>query len=242
MRIQYVSDIHLEFGPFELPKTDADVVVAAGDIGAGTNGLSWLGFTDCPVIYVAGNHEYYGGDLVYTLSRLRSEALHTHVSFLENDSVVIGNVRFLGTTLWTDFGGANAEMMEFAALSMNDYYCIRCDDKPLTAEHTLRLNEEARQWLEETLNEPFSGKTVVVTHHAPSYQSWHGAPDSPIKDSYCSDFVDLVGRYPIDLWIHGHIHCVSDYTCNGVRIVCNPRGYTGYQIVEHFDAARTIDI
>ncbi len=242
MRIQYVSDIHLEFGPFELPKTDADVIVAAGDIGVGTFGLSWLDLIDGPVIYVAGNHEYYGGDVVHTLSRLRLAAEQTRVNFLENDSVVIGDVRFVGTTFWTDLGGSDPALMDFAALSMNDYYCIRCEDKPLTPDHTLKLNGEAKQWLEETLDEPFPGKTVVVTHHAPTHESWHGAPDSPIKESYCNDLVALIGRYSIDLWIHGHIHYVSDYSCNGVRVVCNPRGYTGYQKVDRFDPARTVDI
>jgi Icc-related predicted phosphoesterase len=103
MKLHILSDLHTEFADFDLPETDADVVVLAGDVGVGTGGLEWLlkQRLDKPVIYVPGNHEFYGHDIAL-MEQLRSSA-PPDVHVLDNQSVVIEDVRFLGSILWTDF-------------------------------------------------------------------------------------------------------------------------------------------
>ncbi len=240
MVIQYFSDIHLEFGGFEIPNTDADFVIAAGDISTGTEGLEWLKKFEKPVIYIAGNHEYYEGDLVHTREAIRAAALNTSVHFLDNESIKLNGVRFLGSTLWSDFNHGNAELMAHAKEGMNDYAQIRYDGEPLTPQHTLEAHRAAREWLDRELQVPFDGKTVVVTHHAPAYESWKQYAPEFYSHSYCSDMKALLDRYNIELWVHGHVHTVSDYVHNNVHIVCNPRGYTGFQNIAGFDAKKTI--
>jgi hypothetical protein len=104
MRLRVFSDLHLEFERFDPPAVDADVVVLAGDIGTRTHGLTWaLQTFDVPVVYVPGNHEFYGGATPHLVHKLKAMAAGTHVHVLDEDAVVIGGVRFLGATMWTDF-------------------------------------------------------------------------------------------------------------------------------------------
>lgn len=240
--IQYFSDIHLEFGPLDLPHTDADVIVAAGDIGVGLEGLDWLRTAGKPVVYIAGNHEYYCGDMSDVRSRLASAAAGTSVHFLDHGVAVLAGMRFLGTTLWTDFHNGNDQLMELARSHINDYLQIRNGDGLLTPADTTHANHEARRWLDEQLAQPFDGPTVVVTHHAPAHQSWQGANQSLYRYAYCNELEHLLARYEPALWIHGHIHHVNDYTLHQVRVVCNPRGYEGFQTVAGFDPARTVTV
>lgn len=243
MRIQFFSDMHLEFGDCQLEiEPTADVIVAAGDIGLGLDGVLWLERAPKPVVYVAGNHEYYGGDLVYTRDKIAAAADGRPVHFLNNGAVQIQGVRFLGTTLWTDFGGADPVLMRLAEELMNDYSQVRFQGGPLTSEHILDVHQYSRDWLVAALEQPFEGPTVVVTHHAPTPWSWRGDPESPVRHAYCNSLEDMLTRYNIDLWIHGHIHWVSDYRSDGVRVVCNPRGYTGYQVIDGFHPTKTVDV
>lgn len=242
MKIQYFSDIHLEFGPCDLDSAEVDVVVAAGDISIGTTGLEWLSKAKYPVIYIAGNHEYYGGDMMHTLNELRVQSRLHNINFLENDIFVTGNVRFLGTTLWTDFDKQNREIMNYASISMNDYNYIGLNGYILTPEDILNIHLKSKEWLLKELEKSFDGKTVVVTHHAPTTESWHGELDSMYLYNYCNAFNKLFKRFDIDLWIHGHIHSTSDYKINNTRIVCNPRGYCDHQTVDGYSISKTVVI
>lgn len=242
MRIQFFSDIHLEFGDFAIPDTDADVLVAAGDIGLGASGIEWLKSAGKPVVFVAGNHEFYAGEYAAVRAALAAATAGSSVHLLEDSEAQIDGVRFVGGTLWTDFNGADPALMSVARNSMNDYLQIRCGEGPLVPAHTLEANARTRRWLHDALARPFDGRTVVVTHHAPSFRSWQADPDSPLRYAYCNDLHGLIARPPVDLWIHGHVHYVSDYLENGVRILCNPRGYHGYQNVRGFDPARIVEI
>ncbi len=242
MKIQFFSDIHLEFGGFDLTDTDADVIVAAGDIGVGLQGIKWLLELDKPTIYVAGNHEYYGGDIVHTRAAIAELTASSKVWFLENEAVEIDGVRFLGATLWTDYLDGDADVMADAKRQMNDYQQIRCASRELTPEQLYDINWESRFWLSRELERPFQGKTAVVTHHAPTMQSWPESSTSDYSATYCNRLDDFLSRYDIDLWIHGHVHEVSDYEHADTRVLCNPRGYTGYQVIEGFSASKTVDL
>jgi len=237
MKIHLLSDIHLEFGGLKLPEVDADVTVLAGDIGVGLQGIEWALKTipwHRPVIYVMGNHEFYGGQRLMTelWKAAMKKAEGTHVHLIENEAVVIDGVRFLGSTLWTDFclfGAGKRERSMKAALDLNDYWQIltgysRHQAKLLRPEDTLNLHKQSRDWLDRALDQPRAGKTVVVTHTAPQRGSLHPKWEhSPIAPCFVSNLPGLVER--ADLWIHGHTHDSFDYRVERCRVVCNPRGY-----------------
>ena len=243
MKINYFSDIHLEFGWLEFPRTDADVVVAAGDIGIGAEAVSWLARAARPVIYIAGNHEFYGGDLNATREEIRRACEGTNVTFLECEQHVIGDVRFLATTLWTDFANGDEQILRKAASHMNDYQQISVGERLLKPQDIFAENANSATWLAERLAEDFDGKTVVVTHHAPSRRSWDPPPrDNTFVASYCNELEGLVDATKPSLWIHGHIHQCADYSVGNTRIVCNPRGYHGYQSIAGFLESRVVEI
>lgn len=242
LKIQFFSDIHLEFGPVELPDSDAEIIVAAGDIGLGTDGLHWLQSCRRPVVYVAGNHEFYGGDMVATRARLQAAAAGSQVHYLERACEVFDKVRFIGCTLWTDFGRGDPKLMAVARENMNDYYQVLYGDAPLLPEDILREHQESVSWLHNELNRPFKGHTVVVSHHAPSHKSWNQEQRHPLRDAYCNDMESFMQDFDIALWVHGHIHACADYRCGNTRVVCNPRGYHGYQQVPGFDPGKCVNI
>ena len=242
VKIQFFSDVHLEFGPAPLPFSDADVIVAAGDVNIGASGVAWLKSSGKPTIYVAGNHEYYGGDLTEVQREIRAAVAGSAVRYLECDSAEIDGVRFLGTTLWTDFMGEDPAVMANLRENMNDYQQISYRGRLLEPHDLVDINRTSRAWLEAQLATAYRGPTVVVSHHAPLLASWRASPASLFKAAYCNDLSGLIQRYPIALWVHGHVHARSDYQANDLRVVCNPRGYDGYQLVDGFDIARSVEV
>ncbi len=125
MRINYFSDIHLEFGSLEAPDNDADMIIAAGDIGVGSEGVDWLKTLNKPVLYVAGNHEFYADEYQQTLQLIRNQCAGSQVSFLENDSIIVQGVRFLGCTLWADLFIEGDQKAEAFGQTLNVFRCIQ---------------------------------------------------------------------------------------------------------------------
>ena len=232
MKLQILSDIHLEFEHFEIPKTDADVVILAGDTGVGTAGLEWVEVSALtkPVIYINGNHEYYRHAHPKLVRKMREMELGPEVHFLEKNECTIGDVRFLGSTLWTDFNlQGNIPLASLDAGSvMNDFKLIRNSSRGYSKFHpndSLVIHRESVYWLEKCLQET-TQKTVVVTHHAPSIKSIPGQYlGSNLNPAFASDLSELILTYQPDLWIHGHIHSSSNYYIGKTRVICNPRGY-----------------
>jgi len=241
VNIQILSDIHLEFGPLEVSADGADVLVAAGDIGVGCEGLDWLARFACPVIYVGGNHEYWQNDLEALNAELTEKSRGSNIEFLENRFVTIGECRFLGCTLWTDFSGADEFEIAKVFLAMNDFRYISVGSRGMIPEDIIERNVASRAWLREELSRPHDGQTVVVTHHAPLMQSWfENRGRDPLRHAYCNDLDDLLSEYDIDLWIHGHIHDSVDYVFSGVRVVGNPRGYFAHREVRGFEREKIV--
>jgi predicted phosphodiesterase len=234
MKVHVLSDLHVEFGPFVPPETDADVVILAGDIHLGLKGIAFAQatFPTKPVIYLAGNHEYYGKAIPHLTEKLRAAAKGSNVSFLDEDSVTIGGTRFLGCTLWTDWNLHGPEeslhAMELARTRMTDFRRIRTSPGfgKLSPRATLALHRRARSWLRARLDEPFDGPTVVVTHHAPSIRSILAEHQAdPLSAAYASDVEALMDGSKAKLWVHGHTHHAVDYIVNGTRVRSNQRGY-----------------
>lgn len=231
MRIHLLSDLHNEFSPFTPQVLEADVVVLAGDIDVKTRGVDWAkrAFSG-PVLYVPGNHEFYGGHLTHTLAKMRAAQDH-RVRILDRDAVVIEGVRFLGATMWTDFAATgNPPIASLSAQnSMNDFRQIRTENyRRIRPADLVEQSAKCRDWLRAKLAEPFDGPTVVITHHAPTLRSLQDNPHAGghMDAAYANRWEDLMGD-PVGLWLHGHSHTAVDYEVASTRVVCNPRGYPG---------------
>jgi len=253
VKLHILSDLHLSRGALEIPRTDADVVILAGDIARPAQAMSWaLGFAK-PVLYVAGNHEFYGGSIADTVDELKRLSAMTAVHVLDNEQVNIDGVRFLGTTLWTDFmlwtDRAQRELaMQQAQRFMRDFSKIHVDEpepRLFTPDDAAALCRADVQWLETRLAESHAGPTVVITHHAPSRQSIHSRfAGSPLNGCFVSDLQHLADAQRAQLWVHGHTHDSFDYFLNGTRVVCNPRGYAKDGVNENplFDSHFVVEI
>jgi predicted phosphodiesterase len=228
MKLNILSDLHLSVAPLSRPRNDADVVILAGDIARPAQAVEWAAGFGKPVLYVPGNHEFYGSSIDETREALRAASRPTSVQLLDDGVAVIDGVRFVGSTLWTDFlviGEAKREAaMREGARFMRDFSRIRNGDALYTAEDSRARFAMHRRFLADALATPFAGPTVVVTHHAPSARSIHPRfAGSLLNACFVSDLESLMGRAL--LWIHGHTHDSFDYEIDGTRVVCNPRGY-----------------
>ncbi|MFM0051853.1 metallophosphoesterase [Caballeronia grimmiae] len=246
MKIRVLSDLHLECDePLAIPYADADLVVLAGDIHNHAEGLRWAAENfdnGVPVVYVPGNHEYYDGEFGAMEAAMHDAARSVdNVHFLNNASLVDrrGAWRVLGTTLWTDFalfGSSEAQIekaQEACTKVMLDYRGLiqlawpepEGEPRAFTPDDSLALHIQSRAWLESELAKPFAGQTIVVTHHAPMRESLAPRYAEDIVSAGFINHLPTLARSPVALWIHGHTHTAFDYTVNGTRVVCNPRGY-----------------
>ena len=233
MKIHILSDLHIEFSQFQPHESSfaADVIVLAGDIWKKDQGIYWARATwpDKEIVYVTGNHEFYGAQRNDVMARQRLAAKETGVHVLDSEEVVIEGIRFLGCTLWTDFAlfgeKASKFMMRAAQSGLNDFRVIHEGVAHFSPMDSVALHETSVKWLEHKLkHEQFDGNTVVVTHHLPSLKSVaERFLDSELSACFASHLEHLLGFSK--LWIHGHTHDSFDYEVNGTRVVCNPRGY-----------------
>jgi predicted phosphodiesterase len=260
MRIQLFSDLHLERDPTFQPliQPDTDVVVLAGDIGSyqARSRLPDEDFglarfsprrADAPrarVLYVPGNHEFDGLEYDDAYERLQRVCDHLGIEWLDRTTIVVDGVRFIGTTLWSDFDAVAGQETDLAkqlqartkAYRAANYYLSKNttfrDGEPVLAEAQRELSLACQDWLRGALAAPFDGPTVAVTHYAPSLRSAdprYGV--SAGTAGFCNSLDELIPY--ADVWMHGHLHCTNDYVVDGVadgrayscRVVANPLGY-----------------
>ncbi len=254
MNIQLLSDLHLEVQPHFQPRPapGADVLVLAGDVGSyhagsllreddfGLRRFSPRHGWPVPVLYLPGNHEYDGLDFDATHARLREACERLGMVWLERAVVHIAGVRFVGTTLWSDFDalgpdaddpgatlGQQLAAREKAFRAANHYLSKHGSLRqgaPMLAQDVREQALACQQWLRQALAQPHDGPTVVVTHFAPSLRSAdprYGL--SPGTAGFCNALDELLVH--AQLWLHGHLHAPSDYVHNGCRVVANPLGY-----------------
>lgn len=242
MKLQILSDLHLEFGMIDVPHTDADVVIAAGDIHVQEKAIEWLKKFKQPVIYICGNHEYWHGERYSTQQQLRQDCSGSNIHFLERDSIEIDGTVFHGCTLWTDYAQGNQWVMEEAESKINDFKYIQEDSRALTADDLYREHQASLDWLQRQLEQYEGQRQVVVSHHAPSKHSWARSASDALQFAYCNDLDNALLNCPAALWVHGHIHSQSDYTLGNTRVVCNPRGYHGLAEREDFNPRYCIEL
>ncbi|PLP96841.1 metallophosphoesterase [Cupriavidus pauculus] len=235
MKLQIASDLDLEFLNEELdchslgitPAPEADLLVLAGNVHAGMKGIEHFATWPKPVVYVPGNREYFENDFLLLRDKFKATRTGTYPSViaLDRDVYEYMGVRFVGTTLWTDFAlyGDRKEARRIAASELYDYKYIRIGLKPFETGDALREHTKSLAWLDRVLHHRFSGPTVVVTHHAPHPNSLEKyLEDSDLNPTCVSDLTRLLGRS--ELWIHGHVQRSCDYVLSGTRILANPRG------------------
>lgn len=260
MRIQLFSDLHLERYPDFSPHiaADVDVIVLAGDIGSYQSGsrlpdadfglgrFSPLrpGASGATVLFVPGNHEFDALDLDATALRLRQVCARLGITWLDREVVIVDGVRFVGTTLWSDFealarresdAAKQAKALEKAFRAANYYLSKNTtlkNGEPVLAEGLRAMALDCQAWLRQALAAPFAGATVVVTHFAPSLQS--ADPRYGLSAGTAGFCNALDALFPlVDVWMHGHLHCLNDYVVSGeqggqawqCRVVANPLGY-----------------
>lgn len=269
MKIWIISDLHLRqkdamslVRPDRFP--DADVCVVAGDVCDSLHlSVNWVGKVIrpvMPVVYVLGNHEFYDTSIEKGRKDAAMIAKAQGVTLLDDGMALIGGMRFLGGTLWTDFelfavGDAEsrsklaAEAMYRTKQGLADYVNIYLTStgeggiipRMMVPRDTVDMHRRTLAFLEASLAEPFDGPTVVVTHHAPHPLSVHPKyADDPVTAGFVSDLSGLIERTQPDLWLHGHVHQPFDYSVGRTRIACNPRGY-GLENPD-FNFMKTIDV
>lgn len=258
MDIRIISDLHLEFAmnaDYTLPHLPNDsraTLVIAGDIApiVAAKKIYQDFILSCAtmfkyVVVIAGNHEFYRGDVVHD---------HVYIKrwfdgignafYLNDDIVVLDDVLFVGAVLWTSLDNRAPHVEWKVSYQMNDMSVIEFDSMEFTCDHWYDMHTTSVDCITSALkvnnNEK---KCVVVTHHAPSFESVNQKYRlNGLNAGYASNLESLILRYQPTIWIHGHMHDSVDYTIEDTRVICNPRGYYGYELNHSFDPLLTVTI
>lgn len=252
MKLQILCDLHLDAG--NGPKdflTDADILIIPGDLCDGYNrGLAFDFFKyACNhyeyVLYVPGNHEYYGREIgeIDCFWAFQAELDDNFIFMQENVWVHPDDQDyiFIGATLWTALENPINALR--VAGCMNDFRLInKLDGIP----GYKKLHRKHLKWITDNLE--WNGKAmkpIVITHHAPHLMCTHDKYKQPgffeINDGFVSNLDWVFKKYPeIALWIHGHTHATIDVNVGNTRIVCNPLGY--FNENREFDPKFTVEV
>jgi predicted phosphodiesterase len=258
VRLQLLSDLHLETEPFEpAPAPGAELLVLAGDIDATWAGYERFAGWPVPVVVIAGNHEYDERDVDAAEAGLRELCARLGFTFLERETLVMSGddgrrVRIAGSCRWSDFdvfGPTGRARAERAAEYFQRVMKATRQGRPFDAAAVREEAMRCRTWLDAELSRTPQGawdRTLVITHFAPSLRSAdprYGR--QPGTASFCNADDDLIPR--ADLWLHGHLHCRHDYLHPRAgraptRVVCNARGLVHKGEDEGFDALRVLQV
>ena len=252
MKIRLLSDLHTEFRlPYKThPMSEyrgEDVLVLAGDIASGaTNTMDVIkhfldqGFPK--VIYVPGNHEYYGSDLKHFDDKLLDLCEQTRgAHFLRPGTVTIDNVMFTGATLWTNFAD-NFFSQSAAKRAINDFRQIR----NFTTSHAYDLYYKHLDYIKQSYEQRGDKPVVVVTHFLPAREciapQWRDG--NLLNDYFANDLGSMIADMENTTWLFGHTHDAMDFELGNTRLVCNPHGYHGSSEpgTNGFDPFKTITL
>jgi predicted phosphodiesterase len=240
-RFRLYSDLHLEFAECTIPEMENEnecLLILAGDISVGTKHLNIfkeLQYRFPHIIYVLGNHEFYHGDIYLTEKEIKQWFDDEHilnVSVVGNNAELIefNDFRVIAGTLWTDMNDGDPLTMNVVSKSLNDYFLIKNDKRTLNATDTTDICMMTQTIFSQWLSQPYAGKTIVVTHHMPSfdlvdeqYKLQKGARE--VNAGFASDLNYLVDMFVPDYWCYGHTHTSTDSMMGKTRMLCNPRGY-----------------
>lgn len=252
MKLWILSDVHLEISnsKIDFARPDADVIVIAGDLTyadrVSTVAKEIIDRFQMPIIYVAGNHEYYAShqrsssfetdQLILKLAERDSDSWSHRLYVLDEDTVVIGGVRFVGATLWTDFRLNLKNESQLSARMRNsenllrDFTSIRMrSGERFSAADMIELNASNARYIRNQVSEDFNGRTVVISHHLPHpaciSEKYRDSEANYLFSNSAEAFDDLLNSGRVDLLVCGHSHEAADVTFDKTRVVCNPMGY-----------------
>lgn len=254
MLLRIVSDLHNDHTIALIPplSTDKDtVLILAGDICEFKKPSSFQEFFESianrfsHILYVPGNHEYYGASLNTGIDsfkrRLHCDIPELHI--LNNEIVTINGVKFIGSTMWSDFDNGNPLSKFDAEATINDYRYIRYGSyadpykRKLTANVVLSEHIKSRQFIEDNVD----ANSVVITHHAPTRLS---IPEKFKNDkcngAYVSNLEHIIFKHQPKLWIHGHTHNSCNYKLDNTTVLCNPRGYCSWYDKTEFERIKKL--
>lgn len=248
MKICILSDLHIEFEPFDMDFSHCDLVILAGDIHVKNRGVDCLKslLPEIPVLYVLGNHEFYGKAYPKLVDDLKEQTKNSNIHILEKDIFRFNGYNFLGCTLWTNFelfGDPRLSGYQCQQL-MTDFKKIRLSPKysKLRSIDVAAIHRHSISWLKNSLAQLKEQNNIVISHHAPSLAS---VPEQYRNDvisaSYASDLRDFISEYQPKYWIHGHTHTSSSYGIGHCKVICNPKGYPGEENPT-FDKNFTLEI
>lgn len=244
MKLQIASDLHTEFeGPVPLDDVGADVLILAGDIGyADSETVLWLNSMrkrySSRILYVPGNHEYYGQDFDAANRYMDRISVFGGFIWMNNFVWEYEGQRFVGTPLWTNF--RNDPVARYGAGRMiNDFRRILYGDGVMTPEAMHSLYDEAMAFLKDEVQEG----DVVITHFPPSNECRHkGFPEGNDVAKYFTNEISefILEREPC-IWVSGHVHYNFDFMIGNTRVVSNQAGYPN-EHVRGWDPAFTVEI
>ena len=245
MKVQILSDLHIDSYARQshpighIPKTDADVILVAGDTANSDSGMPWLQEQakrlQVPLVTIAGNHEYFNEDVLHFDHKLATWDNYDSISrqgvrILQCQHLDIGEIRILGCTLWTDYQyQANEDTMAAARRFMRDYKQIYVGEALFSPEASMQIHAKHRQWLQQALisAHQLGKKTVVMSHHSISALSVSEKyANLPSNAAFVSDLSSwMQENWAPALWVHGHTHEAFDYRIGNTRVIVNPRAY-----------------
>lgn len=235
-KLAICSDLHIDTyssGAWYLPQIpheNTTILIMAGDVCECRSIPNFEDFFDDinhrfqHVLYIMGNHEYYGGEYQVTVDVARQSLQEfENITILDNESIQMDNIHFVGSTLWTNILDHD---IKFAQGMMSDYRAIKYRGHRLTPQDTSAMHEECVRFIDREID-PLK-KTVLITHHMPSYACvhpiYHG---NRLNCAFLGNISDRLELLKPVLAIHGHTHTQVDVIEGDTRIICNPRGYPG---------------
>ncbi len=250
------SDLHMERQkkPQGWLSTIPDVLILAGDILRIDNVSELLfelsdTYPKLHIIFVPGNHEYYGiQNMLQSEKQLRKTLDgHTRIHFLQCDAVEVDGVRFIGCTGWSQMLALGQEKQKQAKKiveqSINDFYQIGMGGATFTPGDCIQLGNQHYDWLEKELSAATTARsTVVITHFAPSLKVANPLfPLSEITAYFCASFDALMMKHQPAIWAFGHTHANFDIELDATRVVSNQHGY-GRECQNSYDANMIIEL
>lgn len=267
MKIGYCSDLHLDIDSgawFDYDLPECDVMILAGDIAQlcnlrhsmigsylydnTSNFIYRVSAKYKRVLWIPGNHEYYDSSIgqaeMVGCAWLIGEGI-SNVEISSKFSTVIDDVLFVGATLWTDFNKENPLDM-ISANNMNDYSAIFISDKGigrvLRPTDVLKIHKEHKSFITQELYKNILSKVIVITHHAPDYESECGEITNMTPMYCCTDMEQIILNHSPTYWVHGHTHKKVCYNIGETKIISNPRGYFGFEEISKTFKVEVIEI
>ncbi len=252
MKIQYASDLHLEFPQntkFIQAKplqTKGDILLLTGDIvpfalmHEHTDFFNYVSDHFKMVYWIPGNHEYYHSDIADRCGTL-NEQIKNNVFLVNNISVVHEDVKFIFSTLWSKISPVNQWTIE---QSLNDFHVIKYKGNRFSVAQFNQFHHESLEFIQQELSGEKVNKTVVVTHHAPTFKNYpEKYKSSTINEAFATELFSFIEQYEPDYWIFGHTHFnTPNFNIGKTNLLTNQVGYVHDLENLHFDPKAVIEV